>query len=493
METNIRKSRLKIRQQQQAQSAIEVQNLGDVALDSPSRLPGLCERADPTKSQSPTHSKYVDTESCSPAASKPSIMSSKQVAAHMLFLHTDDLEHVLAFLDRQDMRNLAFACKTIRQRVSTYVLVKAHVFRHKAGTMDMQELTFSSWRSYELLNPWWRYGEIFKPVHCVRFTLQRYHLTTRNRCIEAMNRFFWSLPKGMQHIHAIDIHFGVTCGGRKNFKLDESLLSNLLHSLHRSGCSSLAVTGMDIDISPSRMDKTLLTNRRGQCSNLKYFALDTSVLITKDLSPWVLAQLSNGSSIEALKISCTACKPDQLDILFCYFDIPHLQSIVVSDVWFMTLVELLRFCPKVHTVRFHELSPDTRISPTQPLSLPNLTFIEGTAGVLGAFLPLLCDIRWDNLHCISLLVDKGQISGSDSFDTAACLSVLAIIANRSIKNMSFVIRFPALMDFTLPFFNLTCNDFLSPGGNINLRDITIRLSARTAEGNGNLLVSRRCT
>ncbi len=231
----------------------------------------------------------------------------------------------------------------------------------------------------------------------------------------------------------------------------------------------------------------MLSNRRGQCSALRRFALDSSVLSTKGLSPWLLAQLSNGSRVEELRISSTAFTSQQLDDLFCYFHVPQLQRIEISDVWLMTIIDFLQFCPKVHTIRFRELSSDTRVEAMTMLSLPELTYVEGTVGVLGIFLPLLRDVRWENFRDIRVHTDTVRRQDQVVFDSSAFLNVLTCIAHKEIAQLSLAITFPALREFSHPFFNVG-DSFDRPETNVGLEELLIQLSARTAKENGEVLV-----
>lgn len=363
------------------------------------------------------------------------------VGSGILSLHADVIAHVLAFLGPPDVDNLGLVCKGIRRRIATVLLKNERVFRYEGQGNHNQELYLSSPRSFELLSLWWRYGGLPTPVHRATFNFPSFDAKLRNRCMQITKNFFCSLPCGKVHIRAIVIHVGLICE-RQRFKLDGPLWSDLVHSIHRSGCSSLSITSPDIGVSPSHftLDKTLLENWRCHIPTLQRFTLDSLALTNEELVRWMLAQFSN-SKVEYFKMINTGFTPQQLDTLFCYFNILRLRSIHVSDVWLMSIVDLLQLCPMVDSIRFSDLAPDVRVHNGDRLSLPNLTVIEGAVEVLGAFFPLLRDTRWENFQQINVCIGRSEGPGRAAFDSSACLAIFEHIAHNSVPFLTFSIAF----------------------------------------------------
>ncbi len=227
------------------------------------------------------------------------------VLTGVMSLHTDDIVHVVIFLDRRDVRSLGITCKGIRRRLATYLLLKRGVLRYEDETVDYtEEFFFLTSHSFELLNPWWRYGGIFAPARRVSLRFPFYDPVIRNRCVHITTRFFRHLPSGTQHFQEVVIHVGLICE-RERFRLDESSWVDLIHSLHQSGCVSLSILSPDVDVNyiPPNffLDKSLLDGWRGQISGLQRFTLDSPALTNKELCRWLLAQLSNGSRMEDLR------------------------------------------------------------------------------------------------------------------------------------------------------------------------------------------------
>lgn len=347
--------------------------------------------------------------------------------------------------------------------------------------------------SFGTLNHQWRLGPLFQPVRMVSFSFP-YDGEDRTRCLQLALKFFRSLAPDVQHIEHVYLGLGIIWDAvNAPPNIDYALLGSLLREVHRSGSRRLTLASIDISGQVGRPEPAsdILLDACEEHPRLHDLSLETIAFSSPALTPWFMGQLTKGSSISRLRLTGTGFSAAQLDSIMCYFDLPQLQYLAIGDAWLVTVVELLRGCPRLETIQFLELSPDLRVPCDMFVSLRALRHIHGNATVVRSFLPLLRDVAWDSFQEIN--IDTTRTNGPDdvpehSFDCESCIKALWFLVQTKAEVQALAITFPPLADFSLDLFEAS-PEVVEIMNRILISRLRIQLYCNTECENGALMVS----
>lgn len=312
----------------------------------------------------------------------------------------------------------------------------------------------------------WRRSCCFRQVDSIQFQFSEDE-TARNIQLSCLADFFASLPPGVCHFRILhlflsDFEFGINI----------RLLSNVLYSVHRTGC-------VDFWIYSSYLSEEGICDV-GRCDlpenshAMERVAVQSSCVFSKTLLPWFAWTLESGSSLTSVDISSVGMTSERWSALLPRITLPRLQALRLVGLDLTSLTHFLARHPSVRKIHLDGVQVNSVDSVDQRLALPNLNTIEGDEARIACFLALLdptIPLRFVTLvfrnDCNSLFTPR-------SFDGEAFATALRLIGELQEDASTLVINVSSDCGFASSVYS--SRDFDNrPERRLSLFDLNINI------------------
>ncbi len=297
-------------------------------------------------------------------------------------------------------------------------------------------------------------------------------------------RFFSSLKPGIVHVEALRLYLS-------DFIHPVSLetFNKVLCAIGRSGCTSFYLHSCEDYPANLILDEDDVEAFGDTYTPLQAKVLDieSSILYSKELSPWLVRTLRASPMLEALHLSSEGLHLHEYEwsdfLQSLHF--PALLEFSVEGLGLRSVAAFMSRHQSVRKINLDGLVDDAR-QDTPQFSLPNLRSVIGEGRSLAAFFRLLTPL---SIHLTDVSFQGDRLADTfTSFDLSAHTTALWSLGDHvqhgTIGRLS--ISFPSPYAFTEPFFRWGA---IRPEHRLNVDTIDIQLRCASTFDCRDLLVS----